>query len=63
MYSMLRDFALTIGAAFVDIWGSGKRSWKYWQSLGYWGTGNTDPVHPGDTGHQAYADMINGLLL
>lgn len=46
-------------AAFIDIWGLGKRSWKYWNDLGYF----ADNIHPSDAGHVVYARALLDLLL
>lgn len=47
------------GGALVDVWGIGRRSWAYWNSLGYF----TDSIHPSAAGHQQYAQPIIDLLL
>ena len=60
--SVLRDWSEAVGAALVDHWAQGRRSWGYWQNKGYWGSGNADPVHPNDAGHAAYADPYLSLL-
>lgn len=60
--SVLRDWADAMGATVVDHWAQGRHSWSYWQSKTYWGNGNTDAVHPGDTGHAAYAAPYIELL-
>ena len=49
----------SFGAAILDVWGMGKRSWKYWNNLGYFGA---DPIHPTDAGHVVYARPLIDLL-
>ena len=63
LFSMLADYANTTGSAFVDVWGRGRRTWGYWQSIGAWGNGNLDALHPGDPGHQIIHDMVAGLMV
>lgn len=63
LHGMLASFANSTGSAFVDVWGRGKRRWAYWQSLGAWGNGNVDALHPGDPGHQIIHDMVAPLLV
>jgi hypothetical protein len=46
------------GGALVDIWGIGRRSFKYWNDLGYF----ADVIHPSDSGHAAYAQPIIDLV-
>lgn len=46
------------GAALVDIWGLGQRSWKYWSDLGMF----ADTIHPSTAGHAAYATPVIDLL-
>jgi hypothetical protein len=50
--------AESMGGAFVDVWGIGHRSFKYWNDLGYF----ADNIHPSDTGHAQYAQPIIDLL-
>lgn len=52
--------AESFGAALIDIWGLGRRSWKYWNDLGYFGS---DPIHPTDAGHVVYARALLDLLV
>lgn len=58
VYSALRATAIRNGAALIDVWASGRRSWNYWNSLGYW----TDSVHPLQGGHDAYASLTMQAL-
>lgn len=53
-------FASAMGAALIDLWGMGRRSYKYWLDLGYFTGG--DGVHPTNAGHAAYADPTLKLL-
>lgn len=59
----LRSIADGYGAALVDVWAAGGRSWKRWADANYWGSSNTDTVHPNDAGHRAYFDLISPLFL
>lgn len=63
LYGALKDAAEGMGAAFVDVWSAGGNSWEYWADKGYWGAGNTDVVHPNDTGHRVYASFLIDLLM
>lgn len=57
--SALRSVAATYGAAVVDMWGIGGRSYTEWNDAGML----YDPIgHPSDDGHAAYADPIIDLL-
>lgn len=56
--AQVRQAAMGVGAAIVDVWGAGRRSWQAWADQGYWGSGNADTVHPSNAGHDAYADLI-----
>lgn len=47
------------GGALIDIWGSGRRSWNYWDDLGYF----ADSIHPSAAGHRQYAQPLIDLLL
>jgi hypothetical protein len=51
-------FAQGNGGAFIDIWGMGRRSFSYWDGLGYF----ADVIHPSDLGHAAYAQPVIDLL-
>lgn len=66
IHSQLRECAATIGAPFIDIWADGKRSYGYWDSLGYWfvnGGGVHDDVHPSNAGHRRYAELVLSVIL
>lgn len=54
----VRDVARGLGGAVIDIWGIGRRSFKYWNDLGYF----ADGVHPSNTGHAQYAAPLIALL-
>ncbi|WP_055523450.1 hypothetical protein [Streptomyces graminilatus] len=60
--------ATTFEAALIDLWGIGRNSWNYWNSLGYWsnpaspGAAGTDAVFMSDAGHSYVAGVINSLL-
>jgi lysophospholipase L1-like esterase len=60
----LRQFATSIGAAYVDWWRMGLNSWKYWDTLGAWPSpfGTPDDVHPSSVGHALMAQPIIDLL-
>lgn len=58
----LRSYAQAIGAAVVDVWGAGRRSWQHWADLGLWGGSNTDTVHPNAAGHEQYWELIRPLV-
>jgi lysophospholipase L1-like esterase len=58
MAAVLADLAGGSGAALVDIWGMGHRSWKYWSDLGWF----ADAIHPTTAGHQQYAAPVIALL-
>ncbi|MYX26059.1 hypothetical protein GTY75_05145 [Streptomyces sp. SID8381] len=55
-------------AALIDLWGLGRNSWNYWNSLGYWadstkpGSAGTDAYLISDAGHSYTAGVINSLL-
>jgi lysophospholipase L1-like esterase len=63
-----RGLAEAYGAALVDMWTIGRNSWRYWQTLGYWGTktnpgpAGTDSVHLSDAGYQHVADVVLPIL-
>ncbi len=61
--SILAAYAEASGALFVDMWGVGRRTWAYWQSIVAWGNGNTDPLHPNDFGHQLYFNALAPSLV
>lgn len=63
LYGALREGAAAMGAAFIDCWAAGGNSWDYWAGLGYWAAGNTDIVHPNNTGHKIYASLVLDLML
>jgi lysophospholipase L1-like esterase len=64
--SRLRGLAEAYGAGLVDLWTLYRNSWDVFNALNGWaatghnGLGNSgsDPVHPADTGHGLYADII-----
>jgi len=58
MAAVLADLAGGNGAALVDIWGIGHRSFKYWNDLGMF----ADTIHPTTAGHAAYAAPVIDLL-
>jgi len=61
----LRAWASSVGAAVVDVWAEGRRSWDYWQSLGAWGElspGSPDGIHLSDLGQQLTAASTIDLL-
>ncbi|MBZ6207557.1 right-handed parallel beta-helix repeat-containing protein [Streptomyces olivaceus] len=64
----IRPLADIYGFAVVNWWVEGKRSWDWWNSLGYWGTaatpgaGGTDSVHLSDAGFQHMADLFLPLV-
>lgn len=53
-----KAMAWGIGGASVDVWGMGRRNYKFWNDRGLF----ADTVHPNDTGHQAYAEPVISLL-
>lgn len=65
-----RAYSLALGheAALVNLWGLGRNSWNYWNSLGYWGStatpgaAGTDAVAMSDAGHAYVASVISALL-
>lgn len=62
--TVLRRFGEAIGAAVVDVWAEGRRSWDYWNSLGAWGDflGSPDAIHLSDVGHELMAASTIDLL-
>ncbi|WP_340376609.1 hypothetical protein U5640_16825 [Streptomyces sp. SS7] len=60
--------AVAFEAALIDLWGIGRNSWNYWNSLGYWantaspGAAGTDAYFMSDAGHSYSAGVINSLL-
>jgi len=61
----LRTWASSIGAAVVDVWAEGRRSWDYFDSLDAWGElspGSPDTIHLSDTGHELTAASTIDLL-
>jgi hypothetical protein len=60
--------AFAYGAALVNLWGMGRNSWNYWNSLGYWGSpsspgaSGSDALYMSDAGHAHVAGVINSLL-
>lgn len=54
----MADFASGNGGALVDVWGMGRRSWNYWDDLGYF----ADQIHPTTAGHAQYAAPFIDLL-
>lgn len=58
MAASIGQMAKSHNAALIDIWALGKRSFKYWNDLGYF----ADNIHPSNTGHSQYAQPIIDLL-
>lgn len=58
VYSGLRKAAVRNGAAIVDVWAYGRRTWEYWNNLGFF----SDSVHPTQLGHDAYAEIVTSAL-
>lgn len=56
--SELASIAAGSGGALVDVWGMAKRSYKYWNDLGYF----ADVVHPSDSGHNQHAQVVLNLI-
>jgi hypothetical protein len=60
--------AIAFEAALIDLWGAGRNSWNYWNTLGYWadptkpGSTGTDAYHLSDSGHSYVAGVISSLL-
>lgn len=61
--------AHTYSAGLLDMWGLYRNSWAKFNALGGWSNGHTgtgasgtDTCHPGDTGHQLYADAFINLI-
>jgi lysophospholipase L1-like esterase len=52
------SLAAGVGAAVVDVWGMGRRNYKYWNDLGYF----ADAIHPTDPGHRIYAQRVLSLI-
>jgi len=66
---MAQDWARVVGAAEINLWAYGRRSWSYWNNLSYWGDSanpgpaGTDPIHLSDLGHRdAYARPVLAFL-
>lgn len=57
--SHIKATAESIDAAVVDVWGTGRRSFKYWNDKGYF----ADNIHPSIAGHVANAAPLIDLLL
>lgn len=64
IHATMRQAAMSMGAVFVDVWAAGKRSWDYWDSLGYFfvNGGVHDDVHLSDAGYLAMTDLIWPVL-
>ena len=62
--STLRSWASGVGAAVVDVWGQGRRSWDYWDGLGAWGSigSGSDGIHLSDIGQALTARSAIDLL-
>jgi hypothetical protein len=67
--AQMHSAAAIFGAAYVNAGAINKNSWDYFNSLGGWGSGHnttgasgTDSVHPGDAGHQLYANYLLTLI-
>lgn len=60
--STLREYAISLNGAVVDMWAAGWHSTEKYNDLGWWGIVPGD-VHPSVIGHQAYAEPLNDLLL
>lgn len=54
-----RELASGFGAAFIDIWGLGRRSHQYWEDLNLF----SDNIHPNRAGHTVYARALLDVLL
>lgn len=60
--------AVAFEAALINLWGLGRNSWNYWNSLGYWadtahpGLAGTDACQMSDAGHAYVARAISTLL-
>jgi hypothetical protein len=62
IHSILRTYAASTGAAFVDIWARGGRTWEAWAEEVVWASSNTDLVHLNDHGHEIMAQEILTLM-
>jgi hypothetical protein len=62
MHSIIRDYADTVGAAFIDVWARGGRSWAAFATENVWAGGNTDIVHLNDIGCGIMKDMVLEML-
>lgn len=58
MTSAMASMANGMGGALIDVWGIGRRSFKYWNDLGHF----ADNIHPSDSGHALYAQPVIDLL-
>jgi lysophospholipase L1-like esterase len=58
MASVVRSMADAVGGVLVDVWGEGRRSYKFWNDRGLF----ADAIHPTDAGHAAYAEPVIGLM-
>lgn len=54
------DVGIALGGAVVNNWTAGRRSFTYWDDLGYWADAF---FHPSDAGAQAMADPVIALLI
>jgi hypothetical protein len=64
---VLRQWGRSMGAAIVDMWSAGRRSWQYWRNLGYWGgaaagAAGDDTIHLSDAGHREYQRRVHDVL-
>jgi lysophospholipase L1-like esterase len=65
--STIRTWARSMGAAIVDMYADGRRSWQYWRDLGYWGGGvggaaGNDGIHLSNAGHREYQQRVHDVL-
>lgn len=58
MAAVVADVAGANNAAVVDAWGMGRRSWAYWDDLGYF----ADTIHLTDAGAAAQAQPVVDIL-
>lgn len=49
--AVIASLAVSHGGVLIDMWGLGRRSWKYWSDLGYF----ADAIHPSTAGAVQYA--------
>ena len=71
-YSMCRNLesaCISLNCAYINMAAIYKNSWNYANSQNLWSDGHTgtgasgtDEVHPGDTGHQLYANALLSVI-